>query len=130
MHAGQLEVGLDAVGHQALEVLGHPGRTGRDRHLAVGRLQGRVLQGGARQVFRVEQLHDVHLGGVDGDRDLIRLRRQLGQHVAGVVRQPLGRLPLAFRREGDGAADLDDHVRHRLAHPGDQFVELGQALGA
>ena len=33
-------------------------------------------------------------------------------------------------REGDRAADLDDHVRHGLAHAGDQLVELGQALGA
>ena len=33
-------------------------------------------------------------------------------------------------REGDRAADLDDHVRHGLAHAGDQLVEHGQALGA
>ena len=33
-------------------------------------------------------------------------------------------------REGDRAADLDDHVRHGLAHAGDQLVELGQALAA
>ncbi|MCY1444102.1 hypothetical protein D9M71_605520 [compost metagenome] len=50
--------------------------------------------------------------------------------MAGVVGQPLGRLALVFRGEGDRAADLDDHVRHRLAHAGDQLVELGQALGA
>ncbi|MND82664.1 hypothetical protein D3C80_745040 [compost metagenome] len=130
VHAGQLEVGLDAIRHQPLEVLRHPGRAGRHRHFAVGRLVGGVRQRGARQVLGVEQLHDVHLGGVDGDRDLIRLRGQLGQHVAGVIGEPLGRLALPFRREGDGAADLDDHVGHRLAHPGDQLVELGQPLGA
>ncbi|MNI60986.1 hypothetical protein D3C73_1162290 [compost metagenome] len=130
MHAGQLEVGLDAIRHQPLEVLRHPGRAGRHRHFAVGRLVGGVRQRGARQVLGVEQLHDVHLGGVDGHSDLIRLRGQLRQHVTGVVRQPLGRLALPFRGEGDGAPHLDDHVGHRLAHPGDQLVELGQPLGA
>ena len=33
-------------------------------------------------------------------------------------------------REGDRAADLDDQVRHGVAHAGDQLVELRQALGA
>jgi hypothetical protein len=37
---------------------------------------------------------------------------------------------VGFGREGDRAADLDDHVRHRGAHAGDQLVELGQALAA
>jgi hypothetical protein len=35
----------------------------------------------------------------------------------------------SVRRERDRAADLDDHLGHRLAHAGDQLVELGQALG-
>ncbi|MNP42990.1 hypothetical protein D3C76_1367850 [compost metagenome] len=50
--------------------------------------------------------------------------------MAGVVGQPLGRFAVAFRGEGNRAADLDDHVRHGFAHTGDQLVELGQALGA
>ena len=55
---------------------------------------------------------------------------ELGQHVARVVGQPLGVGAFGLGREGDRAADLDDHVRHGLAHAGDQLVELGQALGA
>jgi hypothetical protein len=62
--------------------------------------------------------------------DLVRLRIELGQHVARVVGQPLGLGAVGLGREGDRAADLDDHVRHGLAHAGDQLVELGQALGA
>ncbi|MOA02412.1 hypothetical protein D3C78_1218630 [compost metagenome] len=111
-------------------MLGDPARAGRHGHLAVGGLVGRVGQGGAFQVFRIEQLHDVHLGGVDGDGDLIRPRGQFGQQVAGVVAQPQGAFAFAFRGEGNRAADLDDHVRHGFTHAGDQLVELGQALGA
>ncbi|MCY1365861.1 hypothetical protein D9M69_527320 [compost metagenome] len=50
--------------------------------------------------------------------------------MAGVVGQPLGGFALALGGEGNGAADLDDHVRHRFTHAGDQLVELGQVLGA
>ena len=55
---------------------------------------------------------------------------ELGEHVARVVAQPLGRLALAFRRERDRAADLDDQFGHACADAGDQFVELRQALAA
>ncbi|MNI57614.1 hypothetical protein D3C73_1126860 [compost metagenome] len=88
-----------------------------------------IVQRRALQVLRIQQFHDVHLGGVDGDRHLIRFGRQFGQHVAGVVRQPLGRFAFAFRSKGNRTTDLDDHVRHRFTHTGNQFVELGQALG-
>jgi hypothetical protein len=57
-------------------------------------------------------------------------RVEVGQHVAGVVGQPLGGRAVGFRRERDRAADLDHHVGHGLAHAGDQLVELGQPLGA
>ncbi|SPA31811.1 conserved hypothetical protein [Cupriavidus taiwanensis] len=130
VHAGQLEMRLDARGLQPAQVLFDPARAGRHGHLAVGGLVGRVLQRSPLQVLRIEQLHDVHLRGVDRHGHLVRLRLQLGQHMAGVVRQPLGLLAVILRRERDRAADLDDHVRHRGAHAGDQFVELGQALGA
>jgi hypothetical protein len=50
MHAGQLEVRLDAV-FRRREVLGHPGRTGRHGHFAVGGLEQRIGQRGAFQVF-------------------------------------------------------------------------------
>jgi hypothetical protein len=128
--AGQLEVRLHARGLQAAQVLFHPLRAGRHRHLAVGLLVGWVRQGGAFQVFRIEQLHDVHLRGVDRHRHLVGRRGQVGEHVARVVGQPLGGLALVFRGERDRAAHLDDHVGHRRAHAGNQLVELGQPLGA
>jgi hypothetical protein len=37
---------------------------------------------------------------------------------------------VGFGGEGDGAADLDDHVGDGVAHAGDELVELGQALAA
>jgi hypothetical protein len=49
--------------------------------------------------------------------------------VARIVRQPQGGFAIAFRREGNRTADLDDHVRHGFTHTGDQLVEFRQALG-
>jgi hypothetical protein len=105
-------------------------RAGRDRHLAVGMGQGRIGQRGAGHVRGRHLLDDVHLVGVDGDRHLVGRRLQLGQHVAGVVGQPLGGFALAFRGERDRAAYLQDHLRAGLADAGQQLIELGQALGA
>ncbi|MNO54520.1 hypothetical protein D3C76_449940 [compost metagenome] len=130
MHAGQLEVRLDVARLQAAQVLFDPGRPRRHGHFTVGGLDPGAGQRCAFQVLRVQQLHDVHLGGVDRHRHLVRLGGQLGQHVPGVVAQPLGRFAFAFGRKGNRATHLDDHVRYRFADPGDQFVELGQALGA
>ncbi|MNZ82478.1 hypothetical protein D3C78_1011760 [compost metagenome] len=130
MHAGQLEVRLDVARLQAAQVFADPGRAGRYGHFAVGGLNRRVGQGGAFQVLRIQQLHDVHLRGVDRHGDLVRLWRELSEHVAGVIRQPFGRFTVAFRGEGNRAAHLDDHFRYRFAHTGNQFIELGQAFGA
>ena len=57
-------------------------------------------------------------------------RVELGQHVPGVVAEPLGVRAVALGGEGDGAADLQDHVRHGLAEPAEQLVEHRQPLGA
>ncbi|MNQ78578.1 hypothetical protein D3C85_934930 [compost metagenome] len=50
--------------------------------------------------------------------------------MAGVVAQPFGDFAVAFRGEGDGAADLQDHLRAGLADAGHQLVGERQALGA
>ncbi|MNE17651.1 hypothetical protein D3C80_1106390 [compost metagenome] len=50
--------------------------------------------------------------------------------MTGVVGEPLGDITIILRGEGNRAADLDDHVRYRFAHAGDQLIELGQSLGA
>jgi hypothetical protein len=50
--------------------------------------------------------------------------------VTRVVGQPPGGVTLLLGREADRAADLQDHVRHAGADARQQFVELGQALGA
>ena len=55
---------------------------------------------------------------------------ELGQHVPGVVGEPLRVRAFTFGGEGDRSADLQDHVRHRLAQSGEQLVELRQPLGA
>jgi hypothetical protein len=107
-----------------------PARGRGDDHLAVGLVVGGLGHRRAGDVVDLHLLHDVHLRGVDGDGDLVRLGIELGQHVARVVGQPLGVRAFSLGREGDRAADLDDQVRHGLAHAGDQLIELGQALGA
>ncbi|MDT4851550.1 hypothetical protein FQZ97_857340 [compost metagenome] len=127
---GQLEVGLDALGRQTADVFLDPGRTGWDGHFLVGLEHHRVFQRGAANVGGGHLLADVHLVGVDGDGHLIRGRSQLGQHVAGVVGQPLGDVAVGFRGEGNRAADLEDHPRAGLTDTRQQFIELGQALGA
>ena len=48
-----------------------------------------------------DELHHVHLVGVDRERHLIRLRVQVREHVPRVVAQPLGRLALVLRGEAD-----------------------------
>src|SRR4029453_12150158 len=44
--------------------------------------------------------------------------------------EPLGVRALALGGEGDGAADLQDHLRHGLAEPAEELVELRELLGA
>ncbi|MCY1218349.1 hypothetical protein D9M72_302930 [compost metagenome] len=130
VHANQLKVRLDAGILQAAQVFFRPGRACRNDHFTVGIVRSRIGEGRAFVEFRIDQLHDVHLDGVERYRHLVRFRVQFGQCVSGVVRQPLGSLAIVFRCKRNRAADLNDHVRHRLAHAGDQFVEHGQALGA
>ena len=108
----------------------HPLRSGRNVHLAVSLGQLRALHGRAADVIGGHQVHDVHLVGVDRDGDLVRLGVELGEHVPGVVGEPLGVGAFALRGEGDRAPDLKDHVRDGLAQPAEQLVELGHALGA
>ncbi|EDS99882.1 hypothetical protein BamIOP4010DRAFT_6597 [Burkholderia ambifaria IOP40-10] len=130
MHAGELEMRLDAGRLQPAQVFVDPAGAGRYRHLAVRLPQRGFVQRRAGDVLAAHQLGDVHLHGVDRDRHLVGLRRQLGEHVAGVVGQPFRVGALAFRRERDRAADLQDHVRHGLAQPAEQLVEFRQPLAA
>src|SRR3546814_3074950 len=67
---------------------------------------------------------------IDGDRHLLRLRGQLGQRMPCVVGQPLRLLTVAFRREGNRTADLDEEFRDAGANAGDQLVEFRQTLAA
>ena len=57
-------------------------------------------------------------------------RVELGEHVPGVVLEPLGVRAVALGRERDRAADLQDHLRHGLAQPAQQLVEHREPLGA
>ncbi|MCY1365153.1 hypothetical protein D9M69_519870 [compost metagenome] len=50
--------------------------------------------------------------------------------MAGVIGEPFGDVAITLRGEGNRATDLNDHVRHRFTHAGDQLIELGQSLGA
>src|SRR3546814_7452780 len=47
-----------------------------------------------------------------------------------VVGQPLRLLTVAFRREGNRTADLDEEFRDAGANAGDQLVEFRQTLAA
>jgi hypothetical protein len=113
----ELESALDAGCAEAPDVLLDPARPGRDDHLAVRGPSRRLGQRGAGVIGRLHLLDNIHLHGVDRHRDLVRLRRQLGEHVPGVVRQPLCRPALALRREGDRAADLQHHIGHDDPQP-------------
>ena len=94
---GQLEVRLDAVGGQAPDVLLDPGRTGGNGHFAVGGITLWGAQAGAGQ-RRPDICSTTFIWfAVDGDGHLVGLRRQFGEHVAGVVGQPLGDFAIAFR---------------------------------
>lgn len=55
---------------------------------------------------------------------------ELGEHVAGVIGQPFRVGAFTFGSKRDRSADLQDHVRHRLAQSGQQFVELRKPLAA
>ena len=129
-HVAEHEERLDAVGLQPAQVfLDEAGPRGNG-HLAVGLLIGRIRKGRVRDIVCGQQLADVHLVGVDRDRHLVRLRRELREHVARVVAEPLGRLAVGLGRERNRAADLQDHVGNRIAQAGKQFVEHRHALGA
>ena len=84
--------------------------------------KARVLQNGQ---FSLDRRRD------DRDRHLVGLGRQLREHVARVVAEPLGRLALApSGANGDRAADLEDHVGNGNAQARKQLVEHRHALGA
>ena len=63
-------------------------------------------------IIRGPHLRDVEHGGADGHRDGLRRWRHFREHVTRVVVQPLGLGAVALGREGDRAADLDDHLGH------------------
>ncbi|MCY1523477.1 hypothetical protein D9M68_583760 [compost metagenome] len=125
-----LELALDARGREAADVLFHPAGVRGHDHVPVGRIQPRVAARQALEVVQPRVLGHVHLRGVDGHRDLVGPGRELGQHVARVVAEPLGGGTVVLGREADGAAHLDDHLGHARTHAGDQFVEHRQALAA
>ncbi len=83
-----------------------------------------------RDVARHERLRDVPERRAGGHRDAVRLRIELRQHVAGVVVEPFGLGVRRVRRERDRAADLDDHLRHRLPDPREELVVLVEVARA
>ena len=125
-----LEGALDASCAQALDVFLGPAWLCRHGHFLVGIEHGRVSHRGACIVAGVELFEHVHLRGVDSHRHLVGLGVQLGQHVTGVVGQPLGGSTVCLGGKADGAAHLNNHLRHAGTHASDQLVELGQALAA
>ena len=114
VHMRQREIGLDLVRSQALQVLQVKGRTGVGKHAGVGRDHLRILEMRPFHILLGPHLRDVEHGGADGHRDGLRRRRDFREHVTRVVVQPLGLGAIALGREGDRAADLDDHLRARL----------------
>jgi transposase len=90
---------LDLRVTQALEVLKIELRPGFEVHVAIGEGIGRVFQDRAVDIAVHHQFGNVHLRGVDRDRDLIRLGRKVREHVARIVAQPLGFGAFAFGRE-------------------------------
>ncbi|MNT25123.1 hypothetical protein D3C72_1606280 [compost metagenome] len=123
-------MGLDAGRLQAAQVLLDKTGARGNEHLAEGFIQGRSGARRARQVLRRLELHHVHLVRVDRNGDLVWPGIELRQHVARIVVEPLCRRPFTLRREGNRAADLQDHFRHGFAQPAQQLVEHGQPLRA
>src|SRR5262249_59499446 len=54
----------------------------------------------------------------------LRLRVELGEHVSRVVVQPRGLLVVPLGREGDRAADLEDHLGYGFLEEAEEVVEL------
>ena len=77
-----------------------------------------------------DELHHVHLIGVDRDRHLVGRGIQLGKHVPRIVREPLCGLALVLRSEADRPADLKDHLGHGRAKPIEHLVEHLETLRA
>ncbi len=88
------------------------GRTGVGKHASVRRDHLRIFEMRPFHILRGPHLRDVEHGGADGNRDGLRCWRQFREHVTRVVVQPLGLVAVALGREGDRAADLDDHFGH------------------
>ena len=125
------EVGLDAVGMQALQVFDIEGRRRVDDHAAPGRLDLGVVEMRSPRVAGQEGLGDVPQRRAGGDGHAIRLGRDLGQHVPGVVVEPLGLGVFGMGREGDRAADLQDHLgngRPQIGHEAIVVVEVARSL--
>ena len=62
-------------------------------------------------IYLAAGIAHIHLVGVDGDRHLIGLGAELGQHVARVVGEPLGCGAIGLGGKRNRTTDLDDHLR-------------------
>ncbi|MNP16831.1 hypothetical protein D3C76_1092390 [compost metagenome] len=129
MDMSQHEKWLDAVFAKKTQVGFIEARTGFQVHVTERGQHRRMSHRRAFNILRRQQLGDVHLAGVNGDSHLIRLGFKHRQGVARIIAWPLGNTA-RFRCEGDGAAHLQNHFRHRFTQAMQHFVEHRHALGA
>jgi hypothetical protein len=103
------------MGAQPLQMLDEKGRRRVSHHFAVRLVHFRVRDRGTGNVVLSHDLGDIHLHRVDRDRDLVWLRRELGQHVTRVVTQPLCLVPTLRAVQWPGAVGDDCVDRANLA---------------
>jgi hypothetical protein len=129
MHVSQRKVWLDTVLFQPFEMFQVKRRAGVSKHAGPSRYLFRILKMCSFNIIWCPHLGDIHHAGADGHRDALRLWRQLGQHVTGIVAQPFGLLSLTLGRKRNRAADLQDHLRHGFLQASEQVVELVKVRG-